>query len=290
VVEVGDRFVLREAGRRQTVGGGTILDADPPARAGARPQERLAAREEASREALPALMVRERRAVRVADLPALSGETPSTVDGSERVGGWWVAGEALAELDATVRRLLDDYHRRHPMRPGLDPAELRRLLPGEVPSLASALERGLDGEVVALLHRRGTLVREGPNVRLAEHRVTLGDREDDAERLVAAVAAGEPSPPTIRDLEAAGHPRELVEACVRVGRLVRVSDDLVVTPGFAGTAEEVARREAARPEGLTVSRYRETLGTSRKYALPLLAWLDQRGVTRREGDLRRPGG
>jgi selenocysteine-specific elongation factor len=64
----------------------------------------------------------------------------------------------------------------------------------------------------------------------------------------------------------------------------------VLTPELARRAEEVARAESARPEGLTVSRFREILGTTRKYALPVLAWLDERRITRRDGDVRRPGG
>jgi selenocysteine-specific elongation factor len=51
----------------------------------------------------------------------------------------------------------------------------------------------------------------------------------------------------------------------------------------------VVRSEAASPEGLTVSRFRELLRTTRKYALPLLASFDARGVTRRDGDVRRLG-
>ncbi|MGZ5299941.1 MAG: SelB domain-containing protein, partial [Actinomycetota bacterium] len=45
---------------------------------------------------------------------------------------------------------------------------------------------------------------------------------------------------------------------------------------------------AAGGAGITVSALRESLGTSRKYAVPLLEWFDQRGVTRREGDVRFP--
>jgi selenocysteine-specific elongation factor len=44
----------------------------------------------------------------------------------------------------------------------------------------------------------------------------------------------------------------------------------------------------ARETGITVSAFREALGTSRKFAVPLLGWFDQRGITRREGDLRYP--
>jgi selenocysteine-specific elongation factor len=122
------------------------------------------------------------------------------------------------------------------------------------------------------------------------HRIDLGGREPEARRLLETIAAAEPLPPTLRDLVAAGFSRELVEACLATGRLVRASPEVVLTPGFARRVEDVARTEAAGSEGLTVSRFREALGTSRKYAVPLLEWLDARGVTRREGDLRRPGG
>jgi len=103
------------------------------------------------------------------------------------------------------------------------------------------------------------------------------------------VTTGEPTPPTVADLEGAGFSRDLIEACVRTGRLARVSNDLVLTPAFLKRAEEVARAGSSSPDGLTVSRFRELLGTTRKYALPILASFDARGLTRREGDIRRPG-
>jgi selenocysteine-specific elongation factor len=135
----------------------------------------------------------------------------------------------------------------------------------------------------------GLIAREGPLLRLVGHRISLGEREPEAQRLVEAVSSGEPTPPTVADLEAMGYPRDLIEACVRTGRLARVSTDLVVTPAFLARAEAVARAEVASPAGLTVSRFRELLGTTRKYALPILGSFDARGLTRRDGDVRRPG-
>jgi selenocysteine-specific elongation factor len=58
------------------------------------------------------------------------------------------------------------------------------------------------------------------------------------------------------------------------------------TPALIERAEAIVM--AAGIAGIRVSAFREALGTSRKYALPLLEWFDQRGVTRREGDLRFP--
>jgi selenocysteine-specific elongation factor len=276
VVAAGEHFVLREAGRRETVAGGVVLDPMPPPRAGPDPEARLAARQAALPD-VAAPMVRERGSVRDTDIVALTGGHPEAISGAERLGPWWVAEDLAERTSAELTRDLESFHRQHPLRAGMDAEELRR---GRGDVAAHILER---------LEERGVVVREGRVVRLATHRVDLGDREDDAARAVDAVAGGEPTPPTIRELVDAGFPRDLVEACVAVGRLVRVSPEVVVTPSFARHVEDVAVQEAGRPEGLTVSTFRERIGTTRKYAVPLLEWLDGRGITRRDGDVRRRG-
>jgi selenocysteine-specific elongation factor len=282
VVDWGDRFVLREAGRRETVAGGVILDPHAPARAGLLdPPARLARRAKASREQLPSIVIEEQGAVRVGHLEVLAGGVPDRVEGASRIGSWWVSDRLFGDVSKRALGVLTDHHREHPLRAGIEQTELQRMLlvAGEAP-VEAILDR---------LQQEGAIAREGTTVRLAEHRVSLGRREPEAARLVELLAGGEPTPPTVRELEATGFPRDLIEACVTTGRLARVSADLVVTPGFLARAEEVARTEAARPEGLTVSRFRELMGTSRKYALPILESFDRRGLTRRQGDVRRPG-
>jgi selenocysteine-specific elongation factor len=283
VAEAGDRFVLREVGRGETVAGGVVLDPDPPARPGPDAAVRLSRREQTRRDDLPALVVAERGAVRTSLLPVLAGASPSAVPGATRAGVWWVADEHLAAIRRRATEALEAHHRAHPLRPGMDAGDLRRavLAEGADPDLGQAV---LDGML-----KEDVIAREGPVLRMADHRVSLGDREPDAERLVDAVAAGEPTPPTVAELEAAGFARDLIDACARTGRLARVSADLVLTPAFLQRAEDVARAESSSPDGLTVSRFRELLGTTRKYALPILAWFDGRGLTRRDGDVRRPG-
>jgi selenocysteine-specific elongation factor len=287
VAEVGDRFVLREAGRRETVAGGIVLDTDPPARPGPDPAQRLAHRNETLPKDLAALIVAERGAVRAADLPILTGSAQTAIKGAARVGGWWVTEAVFEALATSVRGVLGRYHREHPLRPGLDAAEVHRVLLNEAPTLASALEQGLATAVIARLQEEGELARERTTLRLSGHRVALGEREEEANRLLSAVRQGEPTPPTVRDLERAGFSEDLIEASSTTGLLVRISKDLVVSPEFVEQAEGLVRVEAARPDGLTVSRFREQLGTTRRYALPLLEWFDSRGITRREGDVRR---
>ncbi len=286
VLDFHERFVLREAGRRATVAGGVVLDTEPPTRPGPQPERRLTARERADRRELPTLLVAERGAVRASDVAVLVGAAPQEVPGAVRSGSWWVS-EALREaVTAAVTAALGRFHAEHPLREGAGLSVARGAAAEPFERAGRSPDPGLVDALLEDLAAAGTLHRTGSEVRLISHRVALEDRQEEVDRLVAAVAAGGPSPPTVAELLRAGFSKEVVDAAGRAGTVVRISLDLVMTPEFVRHAEEVLRAEGAA--GITVSTFRERLGTSRKYALPLLEWFDQRGVTRREGDLRFP--
>lgn len=279
-----DRFVLREVGRRETVAGGVVLDPDPPPRPGPDVAERLGAREAAAAAGLPGLLVAERGAVREADVLALTGGTPDPSAPAVRADGWWIAADLLAALEETVTGVLRRFHDEHPLEPGADLAEVRRILAAALRDETRAVEPDLVDAALQALLERGALAREGSAVRLPSHRPALGAHAEALERLVRAVTEGEPTPPTVPELLAAGHPRELLDAAVRAGALVRISPEIVLTPAFVERA--LAEIRAAGSSGLTVSALRERLGTTRKYAVPLVEHLDARRLTRRVGDAR----
>jgi len=107
---------------------------------------------------------------------------------------------------------------------------------------------------------------------------------EDLDRLVKTLESAEPTPPTVAELTTNGISREVIEAAARRGLVVKVSPDLVFTAEFMDKAQDALRALAA--DGISVSAFRERVGTSRKYAVPLLEHFDREGVTRREGDLR----
>jgi selenocysteine-specific elongation factor len=281
VLDVFDRFVLRDAGRRSTVAGGLVLDPAPPTRAGPAPWERLAARAAASREGLADLLVAERGAVDAAEVALLTGLPP---DGE----GWLVAGPVRAAAEETLRSALREHHAAHPLEEGIGLAAARRAVGDALraaggPRDARAVEAVLSG-----LDSGGEVVRTASTVRLATHRVSLEERGEDVERLLAAIGGDlEATPPTVQELEVSGISREVIDAADREGVVVRVNADLVITPALAARAEALARGAVG---GITVSDFRGSLDTTRKYAVPMLEWLDRRGVTRRDGDLRFPRG
>jgi selenocysteine-specific elongation factor len=279
VLDVHDRFVLRDAGRRETVAGGVVLDPAPPRRPGADAAERLARRERTAPGELPELLVAERGAIRTDELGLLSGQARPA---RPPIGRWFVADAVRRAVVRAVEDWLRAFHDEHPAAEGTDPSGVHgvalRALRGAGAPASNDLATALVDDLVA----SGALARDGRSLRLASHRGRVADAE--LERVVAEVARGEPTPPTISELERSGFPRETIEAAVRAGALVRISPELVVTSGFVSVAVDAVRE--AGEAGVTVSDVRRRLGTSRKYAVPLLEHLDRTGATRRSGDLR----
>jgi selenocysteine-specific elongation factor len=286
VLDVGDRFVVREAGRRETVAGGVVLDVDPPDGPRLAAARRLDGREHAARADLPPLLVSERGAVLASDVAILTGTRPSGIDGAERAGPWWVARRVFDQVGGALEAELAAFHENHPLDEGLDLPAARAILVRGLQVAGAPRDFSLADALLSALSESGRVLREGATVRLASHTASLAGREEEASRLVRAVADAEPTPPTVQELTSAGFASEVIDAATRAGMLVRVSGDLVMTPGLVAHAEAVVRGSGSN--GITVSAFREALGTSRKYALPLLEHLDQRKITVRRGDLRFP--
>jgi selenocysteine-specific elongation factor len=286
VLDVGDRFVVREAGRRETVAGGVVLDVDPPDRPRLAAARRLDGREHAARADLPPLLVSERGAVLASDVAILTGTRPSGIDGAERAGAWWVARRVFDQVGGALEAELAAFHENHPLDEGLDLPAARAILVRGLQVAGAPREVSLADALLSALSESGRVLREGSTVRLASHTASLAGREEEASRLVRAVADAEPTPPTLQELTSAGFALEVIDAATRAGMLVRVSGDFVMTPGLVAHAEAVVRGSGSN--GITVSAFRKALGTSRKYALPLLEHLDQRKITLRRGDLRFP--
>jgi selenocysteine-specific elongation factor len=280
VLDVHDRFVLRESGRRETVAGGVVLDPAPPQRPGANAADRLERRERAGRRDIPALLLAERGAVRETELRRLTGF--DEIPGADLVSGWWISERVRSLVATAATDLLTAHHVANPASEGADVAELRHAVAGALRSAGSPGDGGLAASIVDDLVQGGTIARSGSFLRLPSHRPEVVPGELD--RLRAAVAAGEPTPPSVSELQGRGFARETIESAVRSGVLVRIAPDLVLTPAFVERAVAIVRD--AKDAGITVGDVRARLGTSRKYAIPLMEHLDRSGATRRSGDLR----
>ncbi|HEY7668178.1 MAG TPA: selenocysteine-specific translation elongation factor [Actinomycetota bacterium] len=280
VLDVFDRFVVRESGRRETVGGGIVLDPSPPA-TGSGAGARLRARADATRDQLPALLVGERGAVRVDEARLLNGS------GAEpgRVGAWLVRRDVVERADRELTTTLRAFHEEHPLAEGMDVRAARDAIDATVRAAGVRAGPGLAEDLLEGSIERGVVTRTSSGVRLPEHRAAPTSGSPDVERLLAALGGGRAAtPPSIPELVADGIPRAAIDAAIGSGDVVRVSPEFVFARGTIDRARSIV--SDAGPGGITVSAFREALGTTRKYAMPILAWFDLRGITRRDGDRR----
>ena len=282
VLDVFDRFVVRESGRQRTVGGGTVLDVGPPRAADPRHRSFLARRAAAPRGDLPHLMVEERGAVRAEDVVLLTGgEPPDPHD------GWCIAPAVRHAVRDALHDLLGAFHRVEPLEEGAPLGVVRQAAGDALRRAGAPRAAGLPDTLLDLLASEGSIVRTSTTVRLATHRVALEERADDVRTLLERISGEhEALPPTVKDLLRAGTPRDVIEAASRAGTVVRISPELVVAPSLVDRAIALVHQHAV--DGITVSTLREALGTSRKFAVPLAEWLDGQGITRRRGDVRFP--
>ncbi|MGZ8570813.1 MAG: SelB domain-containing protein, partial [Actinomycetota bacterium] len=282
ILDVGDRFVVREAGRRATVGGGVVLDVAPPRRFGS--EERLAAlqrRASMSREELPTLVVGERGAVLASEVTTLVG---APAPDALRVGDWCVAPALRERTTQALTEMLRDHHTRLPLEEGSPLEDARRAIKVSLRTARAPTDASL---VDALLASTPGTIRTATTVRLDTHRVSLDERSDDLDLLLAAISGEqEAAPPSVRELLASGIPSDVLDAASRAGAVARIAPDLVVAPALVDRALAVIHAHA--DTGITVSALRSELGTSRRFVVPLVEWMDRQGLTVRRGDLRFP--
>jgi selenocysteine-specific elongation factor len=294
----GDRFIIRMFSPVVTIGGGVVVDtAGKRYRKGDRPgvAERLRTLAEAPAAERVAWLVRESKyGMGMAELVARTGLTEreiATAAGGPLPHGrgsvffvqpqsWFADRAWFQSAREKLLRAVREFHQKNPLLPGIPKQDLRgRELPDSPPFL-----------IDAILAQEKQIVVEGENVRLASHRLVLKQDEEQARAAIeSAFEQAGLAVPALPDVLAksgveAARARSLLQILLREKRLVRVSDDLV----FHHTAMEKLRAmlSAHKAARFNVGTFKDWTGISRKYAIPLLEYLDRERVTRREGDER----
>jgi selenocysteine-specific elongation factor len=296
-----DRFVIRSYSPVQTIGGGVLLDVQPAkhrrGEAGLSSHFQLlatGAHEEVFAhhlkqathqglrlsEFLPRTELSEARLRQIAAALQRAGRVRAV---NVEIG-WYLHTDIFDALSRKLRSDLETFHRQNPLKPNISIEELR------------AKVRGL-GERVCLLaleqlRHQGDVVVERERVRLATHQVALDDtRERLLNELEAEFLAAGFQPPRVEEVfdklkMGKGHDKELLQVLVDQGRAVRLKDNVVF---HRSTLEKVASlliQYLRNHREITPIDFKDLLGVSRKYAIPLLEYFDSQKITIRIGDKR----
>ncbi|MFO7626354.1 MAG: selenocysteine-specific translation elongation factor [Candidatus Fermentibacteraceae bacterium] len=292
----GDRFVFRRYSPVLTMGGGVVLDTGTPKVRARFREVRLTHLELLNRGDLADVLMEAMEdspdgSLLIPEFISSSGSDPAEtqqaalrlcdegravrlIDGkSERL----VLAPVVADLDSKVSGAVETVHRSIPLAPGIASAMLARKLPAGTPPwlIRHVLSKLIDG---------GVLTRRGDYIASAHQPVDLsGKALSEAERITGLIdAAGFEG----TAMPVPGVRREDIEALMARDMVICLDADLLTTPKTLRRVMETVA-EAFGAGGFRLGEFREALGTSRKFALMWAELLDNRGLTRREEEVRK---
>ncbi len=303
----GDRFIIRQFSPVTTIGGGLILDCQRPRHRLADPAVSafLAALEQGGPEERLQLLVEQAGEAAPAALASRTGWQPAEVDrigklleGKKRVvilgpsSGVVASAAYFAALSGRVVAEIEAFHKASPLVAGLAKEDLRGRVAtrdrGE-PRFASPT---LFNAVLQRLVVENKLEVQGETVRRVGREVRLSSEEQSAKEQIcqAFERAGLAVPAAKEVLQALPIDRaraeKILHILLREKTLLKVSEDLIFHRSALERLRALVAQRKAESNRLDVAAFKETTGLSRKYAIPLLEYLDRERVTRREGDVR----
>jgi len=288
----GDRFIIRQFSPVVTIGGGIVLDAAPLAKG---TQQKFLQRL-ASGDALSVLRARiERRGgcgLSLSQAVAETGwrrEIEGYLQGAIRngeiipIGDLRIEASAIEGMKSALAKALAAFHQQNPLVAGMSKEALRETLDAEPPVF---------GYVVDSLVRAKKLEISGELVCLPGRGVVMKDEEAESKQIIErAFASSGLKVPALKDVLAGlkvdkARAQKLVTLLLRDKVLIKVSDDLVFHSDALQNLRRQLGAEKSKSPKMDVARFKDLTGVSRKYAIPLLEYLDRERVTRRVGDER----
>jgi selenocysteine-specific elongation factor len=290
----GDRFIIRELSPVLTIGGGTVLDTAPLARS---LPAKSALEILASEDRTSILRYRiERRGHAGISLPDLVKETGwnATFIASQlaksvakrqivHVGDIFLGRSAWEEINQQIVSTVSEFHKRNPLSGGISKEELREQSRADAISFDAALQS-------LVLAKKLEIGRD--LVRIPGRGIEMKDEEAESkakiEQAFASAGLRVPAlPEVLSGLKIDGlRAQKIVTLLLREKVLMKISDDLVFHTSALTQLRRQIEQQKSRSRRMDVAQFKELTGVSRKYAIPLLEYLDREHVTRRVGDAR----
>jgi selenocysteine-specific elongation factor len=295
VVEARDRFIIRRFSPLETIGGGEILDPHPIRRRRGTGTEDLAVFETGDLKA--AIETKVQRSMyggcRVSEIEGwIQGDLEdisAAIHQLLKEGKLIRSQETLFHLDAfetfrqSLRETLRAFHQGNPLKPGLSKEELKARIKGDRRS----------DKIFELLPLVEDVVAEREMVRLKEFRVSLSTAGEDMRNRILSVLDKEgfqpPFKAELREKLSIDEKQlnDLLKLLSKEGLVVRITDTVYLSRQQHDRMIGLLREFFAKKPEMTVAEFRDLLGTTRKYALPFLEYLDGHKMTLRIGDVRK---
>ncbi|HEY2962520.1 MAG TPA: selenocysteine-specific translation elongation factor [Pyrinomonadaceae bacterium] len=301
-----DRFILRSYSPADTIAGGRVVNPFAPKHR----RKEIKQTVELSQSLLNAdratkfagfIRAAGKHGLRLSDIAAATGWTnevlaqvssaASKQSSVVETSGVHLSSESFEQLSHSVLAELEQHHKREPLARGMLRETLReKLFAHSLPEVFSA--------VINALETKGEVVSEKDVLRLSRHRVDLSDQDAQLSAQIekAYLAAGIEAPSLDEAMVRAGvaaaqrsQARKILQLLLDGRKLIRIQGDMFMHAQVIENLKSKLQDYATKHEPdrlIDVPTFKNLAGVSRKYAIPLLEYLDHEQITRRTGDKR----
>lgn len=296
-----DLYILRSYSPMVTIGGGAVIDPNPVKRGRFREQvlEELRLKEQGSPVELVQQALHTASAtfpiredfIRNTHIPNVEALLEQLVEDEQAViiradqreyilDAHWLLG-----IRSQAEGILSRFHQSNPLKSGLAKEELRN-------RVLKSVNSKLFANLLLLWEAEGVIRQSGANLALAGFEVRLSPDQqrirEQLEKTFLDTAYNSPLPEEALQpfRERREQAQRIYEALLEDGTLIKLNEEVVLHSRRLSEAEEKLRTFFTEHQSLSLAEFRDLLGTSRKYALPILELFDQRKITIRQGEKR----
>jgi selenocysteine-specific elongation factor len=290
VAQSGDRYVIRRFSPLDTIGGGEVLDPSPSRRRKKDGIDDLIMIEQgplgdklamkAKKAGLKGITVEALDGWIKAEVPVVEEAINDLVSSGRliRLENVLIHKDSLEDFKRKIIGRLEEFHKKHPLRNGLNKEEIRTRM---------MVEPRYFGSLVSLIE---DVILEKDLMRLRSFKISVS--EEDKSKVAGMLKDKGFHPPTKSELakETGKNEKELgdiLKLMDKEGTIKRINDSMYVSRETYDKMISLLSEHFNSKKEMTVSEFRDMLGTTRKYALPFLEHLDSNSVTMRVGDVRK---
>jgi selenocysteine-specific elongation factor len=300
----GDRFVIRTYSPMLTIGGGTILESNPPKRKRFKEDviEELKIKEQGNpAEVVERYLIQnsdkypERKTV-IKAAGNMSAELYDKIAGQLlekklikefRLGDeiYVLHVKYLRDVETKLKELLEAYHRRNPLKSGISKEELRtKVFEGMKPRLADL--------IFGYFEACGIIRLENQYAAQSGFKVQFNKQQEHIKDVIEQdYKKNRFNPTKLAELAVANRLdrnqcQEVYSALIEMGEIIKLDEDIAFSKEAYDEAVELLKKHIKEKGSIQLAQFRDLLGTSRKYAMALLDHFDQNKITKRIGDDR----
>ena len=188
-------------------------------------------------------------------------------------------------IKAEMLNRLKEFHNENPLRQGINPNELRMATRG-------SRDQFLVNRIQKILENEGKITLEDGKIRLTSYQISLSKAQAELKDQIEAIFLNSKfSPPKTSEIisqfiQTNADIEKIIAYLLEAGQLVKVDEGILLHQKWIEQAQRLILEHFKHEDELTVGEFRDIINASRKYAVPILGYFDQKGLTVRQEDIR----